>query len=203
MATSLAPKKKKKLFLRRFTRSSGCLSFPGTLLHSGWLSVSLRYHSEEKTATVICFTEKECTEAVFRTLLRFAPMLRWFTNKMARQTVFATAVGFHGQSCRSDKLHMGKQGSCSLPPHTHSLTVTAGMSVTLTNSAQVNAVNMAGAGAWRLCSSKTEESTAQSSWRPEAKISCSLCLSSVVDTGEQTSIWWWHHTRPRTVTSRH
>lgn len=135
-------------------------------------------------ATVICFTEKECTEAVFRTLLRFAPMLHWFTNKMARQTVFATAVGFHGQSCRSDKLHTGKQGSCSLPPHTHSLTVTAGMSVTLTSSAQVNAANMAGAGAWRLCSSKTEESTAHSSQRPEAKMSCSVCLSSVVDTGE-------------------
>lgn len=48
--------------LCRFTRSSGCLSFPGTLLHNGWLPVSQRYHSEEKNsmkqATVICPTEK-------------------------------------------------------------------------------------------------------------------------------------------------
>lgn len=36
--------------LCRFTGSSGCLSFPGSLLHSGWLPVSLRYHGEEKTA---------------------------------------------------------------------------------------------------------------------------------------------------------
>lgn len=36
--------------LCRFMRSSGCLSFPSSLLHSGWLPVSQRYHSEEKTA---------------------------------------------------------------------------------------------------------------------------------------------------------
>lgn len=84
---------------------------------------------------VICLTEKECTEATSHMLLWFAPMLHWFTGKMARQTVFATAVWFYCQSCSScscsarDKRDaLWKKGLAHT--HAHTSTVTAGISVT-------------------------------------------------------------------------
>lgn len=88
---------------------------------------------------VVCLTEEECAEATSHMLLWFAPMLDWFPGKMARQTVFATAVWFYCQSwsrclCSAGDnrdAHWKKGGAHA---HTHTLscssTVTAGMSLT-------------------------------------------------------------------------
>lgn len=79
------------------------------------------------------------------------------------------------------EMRTGKGGSHE---HTHTSTVTAGTSVTpqiVMRSLQPTQPDLE-PGDWGLCSSKTEQSTACSSERPEVGMCYSLCVSTAADT---------------------
>lgn len=182
--------------LCRFTRSSGCLSFPGTLLHSGWLPVSPRYRSEEKTAwngpRSSATQRSSAQKPTSHMLLGFASTLHWFVNKMVRHTVFATTVRsvIEQQLTRYQKIRnicTEKQDSLSFSLFLWHTVISSHSrhKCDPTNSVWVITADTARAGAWRMCSSETGKTTAYSLQRPEAMVCYSLCLSSAVDTEDR------------------